>query len=257
MHRPLKILVAEDNRVNQMLARKALSADGHSVVIAENGQIAIDELLQAEVPFDLVLMDCQMPVLDGIQATAKIRELQSAGHIPNDLPIIAVTATDLADADDNSLSAMDDCLSKPFTTDELVDIVHKHTFGQTAATETKPETSSANVARKPFTMAKLLDISGGDRETIDHFIGLFHDSGASCLAQIQSAIQSGDIATARSAGHSLKGASGMLGAEDVFRLSKELESFNGSVDELREKAAQLSAALDECRKFESVIHGDR
>ena len=113
-NKPKHILLVEDNKVNQRLAAKLLENQGHTVVVAENGQRAIDALSQ-EI-FDLILMDVQMPVMDGFTATAHIREKETTTHIP----IIAMTAHAMVGDRERCLAAgMDEYISKPIHVEEL------------------------------------------------------------------------------------------------------------------------------------------
>jgi CheY-like chemotaxis protein len=108
--RPLRVLVVEDNLINQKVAARLLEKEGHSVVIAENGRVALERLGDAQ--FDLVLMDLQMPEMDGFAATAAIRQ-QEAGT-GRHLPIVAVTANAMVGDRERCLQAgMDGYVAKP------------------------------------------------------------------------------------------------------------------------------------------------
>jgi signal transduction histidine kinase len=116
----LHVLVAEDTRTNQEIVKRALGRRGHSVVIAENGRQAVE--LVSCTHFDVVLMDLQMPVMDGFQATAAIRDLPEG----KDIPIIALTAHALSDDRDRCRTAgMDDFISKPLDIHELANVVER------------------------------------------------------------------------------------------------------------------------------------
>jgi len=118
----LRILLAEDNRVNQTFARRALEMDGHSVACAANGRQAL-QMLDRDGPFDLVLMDIQMPEMDGMEATRRIRAGEGGGFDPG-VPIIALTAYAMKGDKDRFLSAgMNDYISKPFDTTELSEVI--------------------------------------------------------------------------------------------------------------------------------------
>jgi signal transduction histidine kinase/ActR/RegA family two-component response regulator/streptogramin lyase len=123
--RPLRILLAEDNAVNQRLARIMLERLGHSVAAVENGRQAVDAV--DSQAFDVILMDVQMPEMDGFEATAEIRRMQQASASPR-VPIVALTAHAMSGDRDQCLQAgMDGFLAKPFQTRSLVDILNQVT----------------------------------------------------------------------------------------------------------------------------------
>ena len=120
--RPLQVLLAEDTRANQKLVQRILDTRGHSVEIAENGRQALQRL--AEQDFDVVLMDVQMPEMDGFQATAEIRKLTDCRKAR--LPIVAMTAHALKGDQERCLAAGMDCyLSKPIRAEELIETVER------------------------------------------------------------------------------------------------------------------------------------
>ncbi len=117
---PNRILLAEDNKVNQFIVCRMLERLGHSVVVADNGRIAVDAAM-AE-PFDLILMDMQMPEVDGLEATKELRRL-----LPHDLPIVALTANAIAGDRERCLEAgMSDYLSKPVSEADLSRVIAKY-----------------------------------------------------------------------------------------------------------------------------------
>jgi signal transduction histidine kinase/FixJ family two-component response regulator len=124
--RALRVLVAEDNPINQRVAKLMLQKVGHDVLLVENGEQALAQLQQRV--FDVVLMDCQMPVLDGWQATARIRALERTGRLPagpgSHVPIVALTANAFEGERDRCLAAgMDEFLSKPFRPQQVLDVI--------------------------------------------------------------------------------------------------------------------------------------
>jgi signal transduction histidine kinase/CheY-like chemotaxis protein len=121
--RPLDILLAEDNAVNRMLAVRLLNKVGHKVTIAENGREAVDNWSTTQP--DVILMDVQMPVMDGLEATVRIREQEQAGQLAR-TPIIALTANAMSSDRERCLQAgMDGFLSKPFNAQDLLDVLAK------------------------------------------------------------------------------------------------------------------------------------
>jgi CheY-like chemotaxis protein len=113
----LRLLVVEDNKINQMVAKGLLSKEGADITMADNGELGVAAVAGAVVPFDAVLMDVQMPVMDGYTATRKIREELALTA----LPIIAMTANAMASDREACLQAgMDDHVGKPFNLDQLV-----------------------------------------------------------------------------------------------------------------------------------------
>ena len=126
----LSILVAEDNAINQRLAMRLLEKRGHSVRVAGTGREAVEAVKSQS--FDLVLMDVQMPEMDGLEATRQIREFESAERVPA-IPIIAMTAYAMAGDRDRCLAAgMDAYISKPVKADELVAVIESVLAGRTA-----------------------------------------------------------------------------------------------------------------------------
>ena len=124
--RPLSILVAEDNSVNQMVIRGLLSKLHHSAILCENGQDAISVLQDSPNDFDVVLMDCEMPVMDGLTATRLLRDWENrVGHAH--IPVIALTAHILTEQKDACREAgMDDLLTKPIEIKKLEEILLRH-----------------------------------------------------------------------------------------------------------------------------------
>jgi CheY-like chemotaxis protein len=120
---PQRILIAEDNDLNRVLAQHILEVHGFAVQAVEDGEKAIKTVRQQ--PFDLILMDCQMPLVDGLEATRQIRKMETeAGR--SKTPIVALSGYSVAEGRERCLAAgMDDYLPKPFTVDQLKEIITK------------------------------------------------------------------------------------------------------------------------------------
>jgi CheY-like chemotaxis protein len=122
-----RVLVAEDNEINRLVAGKVLSQAGYECDIVVNGREALEALDQRH--YDLVLMDCQMPDMDGFEATTEYRRREAAGEVGKrqPLPIIALTANALSGDRERCLQAgMTDYISKPFDPDKLIDLIEHH-----------------------------------------------------------------------------------------------------------------------------------
>jgi two-component system, sensor histidine kinase len=245
---PRRVLLVEDNIVNQRVAIGLLTRRGHAVTAVSNGQEAIDELERAR--FDVVLMDLQMPMMSGVDATAAIRERErtAGGH----LPIVAMTAHAMAGDRERCLAAgMDGYLSKPVDPRLLFAAVEQH-HGAAAVAGT--------VRTRPavFDEEGLLGRVGNDRGLMADVIRLFLEDYPARLANIGAAIEASDADALRAAAHGLKGAAGSLGAMAVFDATGALEHAGAErrLDDARAEWEQLRADVDRfvevIRPFESA-----
>ncbi|AFM39704.1 CheY-like receiver domain-containing protein [Desulfosporosinus acidiphilus SJ4] len=120
--KPLKLLIVEDDEINRMVMEKIAIRKGWEVLLAENGEVAVD--IYQKLEFEVIIMDCQMPILDGFKATRAIRQLES--NSGTHIPIIALTANTLEGDREKCLNAgMDDYLTKPIETNDFYTIVEK------------------------------------------------------------------------------------------------------------------------------------
>ncbi|HVQ76632.1 MAG TPA: response regulator, partial [Candidatus Binatia bacterium] len=238
----LRILVAEDNAVNRRLALRMLECQGHAATVVEHGQDAVTAL--AREAFDLVLMDVQMPVMDGLAATHAIREQEAdiragrrlapagsafachhgAGH---HIPIVAMTANVMEGDRATCLAAgMDDYVPKPVTASLLADAIARVVAG---AGNGGPggaagvENPAVAAARPVADMALALGRLDGDRKLLNEIAGLFLDGLPALLGELRSAVASGDAARVSRAAHSLKGSVATFGAPEAVRLALALE----------------------------------
>jgi len=242
--RKLRILVAEDNNVNQRLAVRLLEREGHSVTIAGSGQAALDTFERHQLEntqFDLILMDVQMPGLDGLQATARIRERERGSG--RRVPIIAMTAQ-AAESDRLRCleSGMDAYVAKPVRVSDLMGMI------ETVVPESVvPESEvvlggnfmNGNGTSEEFSVgAQLLQLDealalsrvGGDVELLKEVVELFLDDYPSSLEKIESAVASGDAKALEHHAHSLKGSVSTLGANRAFEAAFTLEKKGRSGD---------------------------
>jgi signal transduction histidine kinase/DNA-binding response OmpR family regulator len=265
---PLTILLAEDNIVNQRVARGILEKRGHTVITADNGEEAVEAFTAQR--FDIVLMDIQMPKMDGLEATAVMRgrEAATCGHTP----IVAMTAHALKGDEERCLAAgMDAYLSKPLRTELLHQTIARFAAAsqpnppQTNSSEWKsakrpaPRAVSVMHPRKStetFEYAVVLNRVENDLDLLLEVIELFMESSPLLLAEIEAGLARGEHQAVERAAHALKGAmqnvGGALAAEAAAKLEYQGRSGNlgdapGSLESLKTEYQQLTAALIECR----------
>jgi CheY-like chemotaxis protein/HPt (histidine-containing phosphotransfer) domain-containing protein len=222
--RSLHLLLTEDNAVNQKLAVRLLEKRGHSVVVANNGKEALGALQGEE--FDVVLMDVQMPEMDGFEATEAIRaqERQTGGHIP----IVAMTAHAMKGDRERCLEVgMDDYVSKPLQPSDLFEAV-EHLAQPTEQKRGKPLTKQKLVSQQEeasiFDRAAAMQIVGGDKDLIREVIDIFLNAECPALmTKICTAIEQGDTESLNRAAHSLKGAASNLAARATVDAAYQLE----------------------------------
>jgi two-component system sensor histidine kinase/response regulator len=232
-----RLLLVEDNPVNQHVAKRLLQRLAADVTIANNGAEALERL--AESAFDAVLMDCQMPLMDGFTATRRIRESERQSGQAKRLPIIALTANVMSSDRDNCIAAgMDAHLGKPIEPAQLIDCLSRYL---------KPD-----AGRPEVDMGALREITGGDAEFERDLVATFVSSGDRCLAEIVSALKVSDLDTIGKRAHALKGASANIYAAGLAAAASSLESaaransvgeMDGLVRELTQKLQAVNAEL--------------
>ncbi|MEM9659779.1 MAG: response regulator, partial [Planctomycetota bacterium] len=258
---PRRVLLAEDGMVNRRVATRLLEKRGHVVTAVENGQLAIEAVQQGD--FDLILMDIQMPVLDGLAATAAIRKQETNHDHP--LPIIAITAHAMKGDRQRCLAAgMDDYVSKPFRPQELFAAVERiESAGARAAAGRPQPSASADPPHEavaadddrdahPFDVDQALENFGGDDKALSDAIGMFAVEGPKQMAQIEAAYASGDSAAVMRAAHLFKGSVALFGAEtataaarriEVIGREDRLDQFDAAWSELKLSVERLRQAM--------------
>jgi signal transduction histidine kinase/DNA-binding response OmpR family regulator len=227
-HRRLRVLVAEDNPVNQALAARLLEREGYEVVVVDDGQAALDAT--ARESFDLLLMDVQMPRMDGLEATRRIRKREGA-NAAGRLPIVAMTAHALKGDRERCLAAgMDGHLAKPVDSHALI------------AELTRVLQRRAELPRIDLGVAAAqLD---GDTALLQELIEEFVRDAPHQLAETRRALDDGDASKLERAAHRLRGAAGAVGATRVQALAQEIERL-GREAQLAEAARFVQALADE------------
>ena len=235
--RLLRVLLAEDNVVNQRMAVRLLEKAGHSVVVAGNGKEALRAVDRE--PFDVILMDVQMPEMGGFEATAAIRARENGG---SRVPIIALTAHAMKGDREACLAAgMDGYVAKPISSKALF-----------AEIETLTTSRPSAAAAPALDMEALLDRFDGDRALRVEIATIFLEDYPNRLAAVQAAVEQRDPAALRAAAHSLKGSAGNFGAELAVEAALRLELMGHSGDltgvepafaELKKTMTQLTGEL--------------
>ncbi len=249
--RGARILLTEDNDINQQIAIELLEGAGAKVTVANNGREAVEILTKSSrpAPFDMVLMDLQMPELDGYQATAKLRADPSL----NSLPIIAMTAHATIEERQRCLAAgMNDHISKPIDPVLLFETIGRF-FKPQPATAPPPEIGALNNPAVPTNdlpaIAGLDTKDGlgrvaGNRKLYLKLLRQFLDQQATAPAQIAEALKRNDASTAERLAHTVKGVAGNLGAGRIQQIAGRLEKAIGT----KPAPTDLTSIL---REFES------
>ena len=227
-----RVLVAEDNVVNQVVVSSMLESLGVTCQIAENGRVAVDRL-QTDC-FDLLFMDCQMPEMDGFSATAAIREHECTSRQAKKLPIVALTANAVAGDRERCLAVgMDDYLSKPFTREQLSNVLARWLPQDAAnAVSAKTNTSIAALPALPVlnptsldTLRQMRSAEGGN--LFNKVIELYLTDAPLQWQRLRAAADAGDQQTLRAVAHNLISSSANIGAERLSSLARELEIIGG------------------------------
>jgi len=236
-----RILLAEDNPINQQVAVELLQGAGASVEVAANGREALD-MVRAK-GYDVVLMDLQMPVMDGLQATRAIRDIPRFAQ----LPIIAMTASVMSGDRDRCLEAgMNDHISKPVSIEQLMGTLSRWLPDRPAAAPAAPPAppgDAAGTAELPgeldgFQVEEGIKRVGGDRALYRRLLLQFHDHSARAGSEIRAALAAGDRARAKAEAHTLKGVAGTLSARELYAAAQALETA------LRKNAASVEAEAE-------------
>jgi two-component system, sensor histidine kinase and response regulator len=257
-----RILVVEDNPVNQEVAIAILDSLGCQAEVAGNGQEAVEAV--AKTHYDLILMDCQMPVMDGFAATAAIRRWErEQGRDP--LPIIALTANVMKGFREQCLAVgMDEYLSKPFQPEQLEHLLHRWLPTRPTAAASRPDPSplppAVDADQPPFDPGALDRIRAlqrpGAPDLVTKLIDLYLQSTPDWLGRLRDAVAAGDAEALRQAAHGLKSSSGNLGAQPLAALCKTLEE-RGRMRQLEDAPALLAAVETRYQQLREALTLER
>ncbi|WP_020475639.1 response regulator [Zavarzinella formosa] len=248
-HRVLRILLAEDNPVNQRVAVRMLEKMGHTIIVANHGGEALAAMSGDR--FDIVLMDVQMPEMDGFEATRQIRENEAVTG--RRTPVVAMTAHAMKGDRERCLAAgMDDYLSKPVRKEELAKILGDVAAAETPSVEPPDQAEASETPEEVFDYPAVLAQFDGDTDLFAEIVTLFLTDGAGLVEDIRKGLSSGNAGEVRRAAHSLKGTTGYLGGGSAEETAKRLEliAANGDLTaapavfgELEHQVRRLSKAL--------------
>ena len=243
----LRVLVAEDNHINQKVTTSLLKKLGHRADVVANGKEAF-EAYQL-VPYDLVLMDLQMPEMDGFEACYQIRNLerQKGGHIL----VVAATAHAMKGDKEKCLAAgMDDYISKPINPTELKAVIERTTTGTSHSLAAAHSTDRPNVLDLDDALAQV----EGDNELLSEVIQLFMEQYPELLEEIQQSLSRADLQSVSRAAHTLGSSAGQIGAQKTLLVARKLEQLSrdgeasevpDALEELKKELLSLTTALSE------------
>ncbi len=255
----LHILVAEDSLLNQKLVGRILDNEGHTYVMAGNGLLALDAFdraLGADPPFDLVLMDVQMPELGGLETTREIRRREAGTG--RHTPIVALTASAMKGDREECLEAgMDAYVAKPLEKEVLVELIHRLAAKERASREPRPgedpqSGDAPGTALEVFDRRRTLARCADDPEFAREIVDLLLDTASELAVSLRDAVAGADAQAVHRLAHRLQGAASNVSAEPLEQAAQrltemgkrgELEGAAATMDELEAELARLERAL--------------
>jgi len=252
----IHVLLVEDNQFNQELALELLQLQGMTVELAENGLEAV-ELVEKDHHYDVVLMDCQMPVMDGYTATKKIREKWG-----NKLPIIAMTANVMAeDIERATASGMNDYIAKPVNVAKMMATIAKWTLkkddflGEATELEPKVKKEPANIINmlpgaEHLNIQMGLQMLEGNSELYTRLLSRFRENFSDSVTQLDDFLESNEIEEAKRLAHTIKGTSANIGTVSLHEIAAKIEKFcyENEVQQAQALVAGLQLSLDNVLK---------
>ncbi|MBL8396878.1 MAG: response regulator [Candidatus Accumulibacter sp.] len=248
----LKVLLVEDNPVNQEVACVSLRRLGCQVVVASSGREGLDAAMTNR--YDIILMDCQMPEMDGFQATRLFRDWEARqapiGQPPRRLPVIALTANAMRGDRETCLAAgMDDYLAKPFNRGALYQVLERWKptdlrFVETIPLKASPASASQQSSDFDPSALETLRQAGGDA-LVTRIIDIFIEQTPRKIADMQAALSAGDAGKLAAGAHYLKSGSSNLGLTAFSKIAQALESMG--------KSATLATAAEEMQRLEAAF----
>jgi len=246
--RRVRILLAEDNIINQKVVISTLKKLGYNADAVANGKEAVKALEM--IPYDVVLMDCQMPEMDGYEATGEIRK-RSSKVLDHEVPVIAITANVMKGDREKCLNAgMDDYLPKPIYPNELSDMLEKWIGKQDASQQEETTGSNKEPVQNIFDKAGLLDRLMGDEALANEILGEFLEDVPRNVTALKEALDNGDAPSIQLRAHTIKGQSANVGGEALRETAFEIEKAgeSGDLETVKARMTELEAQFDRLRK---------
>ena len=254
-YRQLTILLADDVEVNRELAKAVLERQGHRIVEAASGRAALEAFATGR--FDIVLMDIQMPEMDGLQATRAIRQLEETGDLPH-TPVVAMTAYAAPEDRERCLAAgMDDYLTKPLKPVAILAALQRHCGCGTAPVQQESpaaiSSSTAGESALPiYAREELLERLGGAEALIPKFIGMFRNGVDKTLAGLEEAIDAADPDNVRVHSHTIKGSCANIGALQMRETAAALEAA-AKLGDIANAPAGLIRLKEQLEEFNTAV----
>jgi len=259
----VRILIAEDNIVNQKVALALLKKLGYHADAVANGKEAVNALEM--IPYDLVFMDVQMPVMDGLEATREIRKREEGFKSQGSkqklsaqlerVPIIAMTAHAMAEHRKECIDAgMDDYVSKPVNPEKIIEVIERQISGSAEPVKPASTVETQPLEDDVFDRSALLERVGGDKDLLNEIIAMFIEDIPVQLEELKQGIKENDAAVIRGQGHKIKGASATVGAEAMRQAAHEIElaGTHGKLDSIPGLVAKLE---QEFERLKGVVNG--
>lgn len=244
----MSILLVEDNPVNQELATRLLQKRRYTVVVACNGKEALDYINTQH--FDLILMDIQMPIMDGFEATKAIRNQEK--NTEKHVPIVAMTAHAIKGIKEHCLEVgMDGYISKPIRYEKLFETIDL-ILSPGAVTITKKETSEKKNVEKLFDRDVALARVDGDSELLREIIHIFFEDTPYKMEKLHQAIENNDATSVEMQAHSLKGSAGNIGANVIKEVALQME-LAGKEKDLENARSLYKKLVDEFEKVKYLL----
>ncbi|MBA2340143.1 MAG: PAS domain S-box protein [Pyrinomonadaceae bacterium] len=244
-----RVLIAEDNPVNQKVAARQVSGLGYRADVVANGLEAVEAL--SKMPYDIVLMDCQMPEMDGYEAATEIRRREGSNK---HTVIIAMTANALEGDREKCLAAgMDDYLSKPIRIEELRQMLERWQQNSSVAgvTAESNEVSSAPEDSPPVDMEQLQDVAGGDEELMQELVDIYLRQMSGDVERLKAAVEDNAPDVVRRIAHNSTGGSATCGMVSIVAPLRELErmGLEGQLSDATPVVAQIEKKLETIKVF--------